>query len=265
MAITTLDGVIAGMRPGVYFSKSTTSNSALAGRPYSFANSGGNPGVMTLDTTPAGVALSSASSQVDGQIYFDNPGGSDGAYLARLQAQSNLMGTLLLCDRLWHNGGLSITSTSAQTINSATFPARDDNGSVNGKGVLIGVETVGTTGTGTPTLTVGYTNSAGASGRSAANVDATQNTAGGNWLYRIGLQSGDFGVKSVETFTLSASWTSGELHLVAYRVLAALEISQANVPNAIDALTVGFPKLYPGTVPFLVFIPSSSNFVSDRK
>ena len=58
--------------------------------------------------------------------------------------------------------------------------------------------------------------------------------------------------------TLSATMTSGSVSLVAYRVLARLELTVANVPNAIDALTSGFPRIYDNTVPFLIFIPSTT-------
>ncbi len=43
-----------------------------------------------------------------------------------------------------------------------------------------------------------------------------------------------------------------------YRLLASLELTANQVPNAIDALTSGFPRLYNDTVPFLVFIPSTT-------
>jgi hypothetical protein len=43
-----------------------------------------------------------------------------------------------------------------------------------------------------------------------------------------------------------------------YRVLATLELTGAFVPNAVDAITGGFPQLYNGSVPFLIFIPSTT-------
>ena len=74
----------------------------------------------------------------------------------------------------------------------------------------------------------------------------------------IGLQAGDIGVRSVQSLTLSASWVSGTMNLVAYRPIAALELVGAFVPNAIDALTSGFPRLFNGSVPFFIFIPSTT-------
>ena len=76
--------------------------------------------------------------------------------------------------------------------------------------------------------------------------------------YFIGLQAGDVGVQSVQSLTLSATWTSGTINLVAYRILADLELAGAFVPNSVDALTSGFPRIYNGVVPWLVFIPQTT-------
>lgn len=45
---------------------------------------------------------------------------------------------------------------------------------------------------------------------------------------------------------------------MAYRELARLELTAANVPAAIDAVTSGFPRLFNDTVPFLIFVPSTT-------
>ena len=77
-------------------------------------------------------------------------------------------------------------------------------------------------------------------------------------FYQIGLQAGDIGVKSVQHFTLSTNWTSGTMNLVAYRPIAQVEIANTFTPGAVDALTSGFPQLYNGFVPFLLFIPQTT-------
>ena len=77
-------------------------------------------------------------------------------------------------------------------------------------------------------------------------------------FYPFTLAAGDTGVRSIQSVTLSVSMTSGTVHLVAYRELARLELTAANVPNAIDVITSGFPRLYDNTVPFIFFIPSTT-------
>lgn len=256
MAITTLDGALAGMQAAQYFAKAAT-GTMVAGRPWSTWALAGNPGAGSFNSTLAGVALSSTSALVAGQIPFTNPV-SGNSYLARLQGGATIAGTLLLCDRLWHNGGFTITSNTAQTINSAAFPARDNNGSTNGEGVILGLEISAAAGAAAPTITVSYTNSDNTASRTATNSFPTANSPAAGSFFPIGLQAGDKGVRSVQSLTLSVSWVSGTMNLVAYRVLAALELTGAFVPNAIDALTSGFPRLYDGSVPFLIFIPSTT-------
>jgi hypothetical protein len=256
MAITTLDGALAGMMPPVPFAKAVT-GTMVAGRPWSTWALAGTPGAGSFDTTLAGVALSSTSAQVNGQLRHVNPG-SGNAYLAGLTATAAQAGLLLLCDRLWHNGGFTITSATSQTVNSAAFPARDNDGSTNGVGVVLGMEISATCGAAAPTITVGYTNSANTSGRTATNSFATANSPAAGSFFPIGLQAGDSGVRSVQSVTLSVSWVSGTMNLVAYRVLAAIPLAGAFIPNAVDALTSGFPRLYNGAVPFLMFIPNTT-------
>lgn len=256
MAITTLDGVIAGAQWPRYFAKAITPT-LVAGKPQSLWGLGGNPGAGAFDTTLAGVALSSSSAQVNGQINFVDPV-SGNTYLARLQAAATIGGTLLLCDRLWHNGGFTITAATSQTVTSAAFPARDINGTTNGDGVLLGLEVSAACGAAAPTITVGYTNSGNTASRTATNSFATANSPVAGSFFPIGLQAGDIGVRSVQNLTLSVSWVSGTINLVAYRVLAALELPSNATPNAIDSVTSGFPRMFNGTVPFLIFIPNTT-------
>lgn len=252
MAITTLDGVIAGMQYPRFFAKAVT-GTMVAGRPWSTWALAGSPGAGAFDTTLNGVAL---SSPINGQIPFTNPA-SGNAYLARLAGTATISGMLLLCDRLWHNGGYTITSTSAQNSTTPAWPARSADGTANGDGVLFGAEISATVGAGTPTITAGYTNQAGTATRTATNVLATVAASAAGSFYFIGLQAGDTGARSLQSMTLSATWTSGTMNMVAYRILAALEIGSALVPNAIDALTAGMPRMYNDSVPFLLFVPSA--------
>jgi len=256
MAITTLDGVIAGMQPSRVIAKAVTAT-LVAGRPSSLWALGGSPGAGSYNATLNGVNLSSTSAVANGQIPHTDPV-SGNAYLARLQANATQAGTLLLLDRLWHNGGYTITSTAAQNSTTPTWEARDANGSTNGDGVLLALEISAAAGAAAPTITVGYTNSGGTAGRTATNILATANSPAIGATYFIGLQAGDTGVRSVQSLTLSVSWVSGTMNLVAYRQLAALELAGPQFPNAIDALTSGMPRLYDGTVPYLVFIPNTT-------
>jgi hypothetical protein len=255
MAITTLDQLLAGMLPPASIVKAATPT-LTAGRPHSLFYLAGAPGTAAAPSPGmAGAALTSYA----GQIPFPAAVSNKNINLARFQAQATIAGTLILCDRLWHNSGLNLTSTSAQTINSVAWPARDANGSSNGAQVLIGLEVTTATGSGTPNFTMSYTNQAGTASKTGTGILPGGASSPVGSFYPMGLDAGDTGVRSVQSFTLSASWSSGAASLVAYREIARLELTAANVPSAIDAITSGMPRMYDNSVPFLLFVPSGTS------
>lgn len=260
MAITTLDGVLAGAQPPRSLLKLSTVTpiAGNVGKGFSLWSATGSPSAGAFDTTLNGVILSSTAIQVAGQIPHTDPAGN--AYLNLMGAMASQACGIYLCDRVWHNGGYTITSISAQATTSPAWSARDNAGTTNGDGVLLGLEVSATVGAAAPVVTIAYTNQAGTAARSGTSTlaDATFNSAVTGTFYRIGLQSGDTGVRSVQSLTLSASQLTGTINLVAYRPLAFLPLTAANTPNQIDALTAGFPRLYNGVVPFLLVIPSTA-------
>jgi len=204
-----------------------------------------------------------ALTTYDGQLPFTNPV-SGNSYIARFSGNSSVLGTLILVDRLWHNSGISVTTTTAQTINSVPWPARDRDGTTNGVDVLIGLEvrTATTNAAANTTMTISYTdelNNAGAVGTVGAVAPASfPATAVIGTFQPFALAAGDYGVRSVQSITLAVSLGAGAVHLVAYRVLARIPITLANVEFAVDALTSGFPRLYNNTVPQLIFLPAAT-------
>lgn len=252
MAITTLDGIIAGMRPPEDFLKVGATMEA-AGVHHSYFYTSGRPGAAVAPSPGmAGAALTTYS----GQIPFVNPG-SGNSYLARLAASASSACALLLVDRLWHNSGIAVTTTTAQTINSVAWPARDRDASTNGENVLVGIEvSTATTNAGAVTnTTMSYTNQAGTATRTGT-IGSFPATAVAGTFVPFQLNAGDTGVRSIQTITLGTSYGGGTIHLVAYRILARLELPVANTGNAQDAVACGFPRLYDNTVPQLLILPS---------
>jgi hypothetical protein len=257
MAITTLDGVIAGCKPTSFFSKYTVGvNPFQGGRPVSTLYLGGIPGPAVVPTPGvAGVALTSYA----GQLPFTNPGTGENTYLARFVAMSpGVVGTVILADRLWHNSGLANNTNLSQNVNSVAWPARDQDESTNGRGVYIGIEY--TTGTGVnPTITLGYTNSAGTASKTANQIPLTLGGNLANFFFPFALANGDVGVRSIQTIQFSAAPTGAVFSLVAFRPIAVLPVAAAgSSPSAIDALTSGFPRMWNNTVPFLIFLPGNT-------
>ncbi|HSW63077.1 MAG TPA: hypothetical protein VLH56_07200, partial [Dissulfurispiraceae bacterium] len=60
----------------------------------------------------------------------------------------------------------------------------------------------------------------------------------------------------------SATWTSGTINLVAYRVLGALNINTGVGGGIINAASGGLGQMFNGTVPYFAYTASSGNQVS---
>ena len=253
MAITSLDGAIAGERPFEAYAKAVT-GTLVAGRPFSPFYLAGVPGAAVAPAPGlAGAALTTYAGQIP------VPPASANTHLSFFQMVSSAQaGAVMLADRLWHNSGFTITLTTAQTVNSVAWPARDKNGATLGDGVYLGVEVSTATGAGVPTITVSYTNSAGTAGRTATNSVATVATSAAGTFYPIGLQAGDVGVRSVQSLTLSATWTSGTIHLVAYRPISVLSLSAAGIAASLNTVTGNNARVYDNSVPFIIYTPQTT-------
>lgn len=253
MAITTVDGALAGMRPMEFYSKALT-GTLIAGRAFSPFYLAGIPGAAVAPTPGvAGAALTSYAGQIP------IPTASGNTYLAKFSLTSSAQaGVGLICDRLWHNSGIVVTTTTAQTINSVAWPARDKNGTTNGDGVYIGLEVSTATGAGASVISISYTNQAGTAGRTGTAIPLYAATSAAGTFYMFSLQAGDTGVRSVQTYTSTVSMTSGVVHLVAYRPIGQVEIAAAGISGVIDPVTGGLGREYDTTVPFALYIPQTT-------
>ena len=256
MAITTLDGVIAGMQWPRSFAKAV-GGTMVTGRPQSYWTIAGTPTGGAVGATLNGT---NQDNTTPGCIPFTDPG-SGNSYLARFQGNATIAGQLLLIDRLWSNT-VATTTTGNQAITTAAFPARSADGTANGLGLQIAVETYATMSATTPVLAaLTYYNQTGSGGGTrtcGATLDTFASGAvAGNFL-RIPLQAGDQGVRAILGINFSTAWTSGTFGIVVYRTIAALELPLAQVSNAIDAITSGMPQIMNGSCLQLVFIPTTT-------
>lgn len=258
MAITSLDQALAGMQvPQVITKAGITMSAVGAMRGYTPWYVAGRPGGSVAPSIGVnGQAVdSSLGTVVQGRIPRSNPV-SGNAHLARLAMQANITGSLWLIDRLWHNSGLSTTLTTAQAITPASLPARDNGGTTNGEGVMAALEWSATGGAGVPTVTLTYTDQDGNVGNSATLSAVATPPVGTFEIFN--LAAGDRGVRAPTSFIQSATRTSGAFHLVLFRVLAQLDLSTANVGNAIDILTGGKPQIFNDSALQLVWFPSAT-------
>jgi hypothetical protein len=256
MAITTVDGLVAGMLPPVCGYKAAVTAEA-AGVLYSTFYTSGLPGAATA---PAPGMAGAALTSYVGQIEFPAAVGSENIYVARLSATCAAgVGMVRLCDRLWHNSGIVVTTTTAQTINSVAWPARSRDGTVNGDGVMVAVEvrTATTNGSAITNMTMSYTSQDGTSGRTAT-IGSFPATAAVGTLVPFLLAAGDTGVRSIQTVTLGTSLVAGAVHLVAYRCVASVGTPLASAGYAANAIDLGFPRMFDGSVPWVVLMPTAT-------
>jgi len=254
MAISSLDGLIAGTMPPVDFRKYRGGSFEAVGQMASLAYEIGWPGPAVAPTPGlAGAALTTYA----GQIPFTSPAAGDSCYLSSFEADSTNAGTIFLYDRLWHNSAIVVTTTTAQTINSVAWPPRDQDGLTNGNGVVVAIEvSTATTNVGAiANTTMNYTNSAGVAGRTATIASFPVTAVAGTFV-PFSLMTGDTGVRSIQSVTLGTSYGAGVVHLVAYRTLARIGLTVSNIGMAKDVATTAFPQLFDNTVPFVQWMPT---------
>lgn len=144
-------------------------------------------------------------------------------------------GTVIIYDRLSHQGGLSGTVTTAQTTN---LPTAALTRFTSGVGVMAALECYTVIGTTATTITMSYTNSAGTASRTAPLF-----TYGGASDSKVGtfvpipLQIGDVGVKSVENVTLTATTAvAGAFGVTLWKPLACFNVPSFNQHVSGDAI-----------------------------
>lgn len=255
MAILTLNDLVAALLPPVPYYRSAFTGKA-AGMLHNPWYSAGMPGVAPLSSAGlAGEALSSWS----GQIPFPSTVAGKNIYLARMEfMQASNIGNVVINDRLWHNSGFVVTNTAAQAIASTALPSRDADGANAGRGVMLAMEVTAALGAGTPTLTVDYTNSVGTAGRTGT-IGPIATTSALGTFYPMTMQDGDVGVRSVQSITSSATMTSGSVSFVLYRPVTMLGMVAPNIGYTEDAVALGLPRWYNGSVPFLTHVLGSTS------
>lgn len=250
MAITSLDGIIAGGQPCIYYrtGRMTITRGTIQWFTPHYLDS--IPGCAVPST--AGIS-GEALTSYPGFIPFTNPPVGQKKYLARFSgSMSTNGGTVMLADRLWHNSGVSVSTTAVQTVNSVAFPPRDVNESSDGEGVYVAIEMTSQQSGNATVMTLGYTNSLGVAGRTAVTVLAPQSSQPTGQFYPMALAPGDSGVRKVDTIQFNFAFT-GSISLVAYRPITIANCHDYGVGTHVDSITGGMPVIFNNSVPFLIY------------
>mgnify|MGYP001212080508 CR=1 FL=1 len=242
--------------------KSTFATTAhTAGMWYSLFRGGGNPpadAILGTGTNLAFQALTDATTNATGIQHGGDVGGFKVLLNAAAQtaAATTAPCVLMLVDLLGFYPVTSVTTTGAQTLNNTvTLPRYTD-----GAGVQAFITPSTVMGAATPSISIGYTNSASTVGRATPATLPIGNTAAavtsvvysGTGAGKFGpfmpLQAGDAGIKSVQSINLSASYVSGVLNLVLCKPLLTLPITTLGVTAERDLVNqfASMPKVYDG-------------------
>jgi hypothetical protein len=220
----------------------------IAGFPLSTWQYEGSP---SHGAAPTGAAVY-PDNTTQGGIKQTDPGGGRQKWLLSAFAVATAPGVLTLWDRLAQFGGLSGTSTGAQSVNLT--PTRY----TSGAGVRAFLEINTQIGASNTTIAMAYHNTASAA-KTGASVSwgATNRREAQRWL-ELSLAAGDTGIQSVESVTAAATTgTVGDFAVVLARKIASFPIS---------AVTRGFPRTFLDALPeiltdaclFFTFMPSTT-------
>lgn len=227
---------------------------------YSFAKDSGFPGAWAPGTPGInGRATDGTTASDAGCLALPNAPAGSINLLTNLNGTATVAGSLLIHDVLWVNSGIAVTTTTAQAIVPVALPARDQDGSTNGRGVMAGIlVTTATTNAGAITnTTISYTNSDGVAGRTAtiASFPATAVIGTVVWFQ---LAAGDTGVRSVQSITLGTSYGGGAISLFLSRWLMDRGDAIVNVAPQSRPATDSGVRLYDGTCMLPVSLRSAT-------
>lgn len=258
MAITTLDGIVAGLGNAaqcLIINKASLSTQ-LAGGFTSLWRATGTPAQGAVPSTAA-----ICTKGLTGAMLFNNPSSGLSSYLARMMLLSSSSATdVQIHDRLAHMGGLSGTSTTAQTaavdVSAASNNMDLRRGAANYSNVQWWLEWYTATGSTAVTATVSYTNAAGVSGKTTT-VSVAASVAASRMLPILGA-GGEF-IRSIQNVTLSATTgTAGSFGVTATRALCSMSCALANSSNIGDWAMLGFPRVHDDACLTIVMIPGST-------
>ncbi len=199
----------------------------------------------------APTSSTATSSSTAGSWKQTTPSAGTDLFLLSMNASAHVAGTLVLYDRLNQSGGLSATTTGAQTTN---LPTAALTRYTNGVGVEIWIEiytAIGSTGT---TISASYTNQGGSSGQTTANGANGPNFGNTGFseaqrILPLPLASGDDGARAVASVTIAASTlTAGNFGVTLAYPLINIPIPAAGAGALWSGLMISGGPLDLGTI-----------------
>lgn len=241
MAITTMDGIVAGLnnRKTIVYPLSTSSTvTALQ-----WLNTQRTNGPVQM-AVPASYT-SGGTIHTETEDGFFNLGTPTGTrYLAKIDALSTGITTFAIHDRVWSCSGFDATITTAQNIVGFPTLTRPN---ANGTNLTMWLEVYTALGSTSANIVVTYTNQSGVTGRTTAAIATPTGLQAGR-LVPFTLQTGDTGVKSIQSVSLSTSTgTAGNFGITLLsQPYTYVPFVSANSSAIFDFASLGLPAIQSG-------------------
>jgi len=218
---------------------------------------------LWVPQVPVGVAPTTAvvpTRATAGALPMENSSSTLGIIAARFSSMNP--GVYLICDRLSHQGGLSGTVATAQTTNLPTAALTRYTSGVGVMAMLTIYTQIGSSGA---TVSVSYTDTTPTAGNASPSI-----VIGGTGFREanrgliLPLASGDVGITSVESVTISISTgTVGNLGVTLFKPLFAVLVDQVNTVAVCDFVTGscggGIPEVVDNACLFVMCMSGSTN------
>jgi hypothetical protein len=275
MGFSSLDDFISETTASGKFTRTDWNKLALptttqvAGMWYDLSTGPGNPGADSAygsGTNLAFQALDDTSTTSPGIPHGGNVS-TDTKHILNASAFSAALtscpAVLMLVDRLGFYPITTTTTTGNQALsNTVVFPTGRHTNGAGLRAYVVTSSGAATTamGAGTPNIQITYTNQAGTAGQVTPTVlpaGLTANpkgaipysgTGAGKYGPFLPMAAGDSGIRSIQQFSLSATYTSGVLNLVVCRPLLTLPLTTIGVAAERDLLNQvpSLPRVYDG-------------------
>jgi hypothetical protein len=277
MAIQSQDQLIAALSAGktwrVDWNKITGAAAYTAGRWYDLSPLTGTP----IANTWSGTALNAqVPNEASGFGMYH--GGNVSTLVKNILnmgavsvVATAVPGTLMLVDMCLYYPGINMNLATAQTLVNTNTLTRY----TNGEGLRPYLVVTATTGATAHNVAMSYTNQAGTAGRTlpvtvACTASAIvphithSGVAANNYGPFLPLASGDQGIRSVQTVTISAASGSGTAALVLAKPLATIPITTAGVYAERDMLNQlpSLPVVQDGACLTWLFFPGAATAAS---
>jgi hypothetical protein len=251
MAITTLDGYIAAASQRVQITK-TASVTAVALMPTQVIQAAGNPGAGTLagTNTTAGIVPTDATA---GFPVINAFGGGNTGYISNISFGSTVPCRITLFDCLWKAGAYAFNSSTTLSV-QPSYSGRVIGGT-DFTNTEVWIEAV-TAFTGNQSIVVTYTNQSGTTGRTTGTIATGAAPIVGR-MVQLPLQSGDTGVRTIESITSSVS-SAGTFNVLVLRRLWSGRVMAANFGDTHDFLKTGMPQIFADSALMAIVTPDST-------